>query len=46
VLVEHHPASVLTIRGGKVVRMRFYLDRAETLEAAGADPAQTHQSRG
>jgi ketosteroid isomerase-like protein len=44
VVVEHSPAATMTISDGLVVRMRFYLDRAEALEAAGADPATLHRS--
>jgi hypothetical protein len=35
VAVEHAPASVWTLRDGKVTRIRFYLDRETALEAAG-----------
>jgi ketosteroid isomerase-like protein len=44
VLVEHRPAAVVTVRDGRVVRMRFYLDRTEALEAAGADQADLQRS--
>jgi len=37
VVVEHAPAAVWTIKDGKIVRVRFYLDRAEAFEAAGLD---------
>jgi ketosteroid isomerase-like protein len=35
VLVEHSAAAIWSIREGKVAAIRFYLDRAEALEAAG-----------
>jgi ketosteroid isomerase-like protein len=35
VAVEHRPAAVWTVRKDKVVRVRFYLDRAEAFEATG-----------
>lgn len=35
VLVEHSPAAVWTIRDGKVVALRFYLDREQAMTAAG-----------
>ena len=35
VAVEHRPAAVWSLREGKIVRVRFYLDRGEALEAAG-----------
>jgi ketosteroid isomerase-like protein len=34
VLVEHTPAAIWSIQEGKVVGLRFYLERAEALEAA------------
>jgi ketosteroid isomerase-like protein len=33
--VEHRPAAVWSVRGGKIFRVRFYLDRDEAFEAAG-----------
>jgi ketosteroid isomerase-like protein len=33
--VEHQPAAVWSMRAGKVVSVRFYLDRDEALEAVG-----------
>jgi ketosteroid isomerase-like protein len=33
--VEHWPAAVWSVREGKIVRVRFYLERVEALEAAG-----------
>ncbi|HEY7152245.1 MAG TPA: nuclear transport factor 2 family protein [Solirubrobacterales bacterium] len=33
--VEHSPAALWSVRHGKIVRVRFYLERAEALEAAG-----------
>ena len=35
VLVRHTPAAVWSIRGGKVVAIRFHLERDEALRAAG-----------
>jgi len=35
VAVEHRPAAVWSVREGKIVRVRFYLERDEALEAAG-----------
>jgi ketosteroid isomerase-like protein len=35
VLVEHDPAAALTVRDGRVVRARFFLERAEAFEALG-----------
>ena len=35
VLVEHDPAAALTVRDGRVVRVRFFLERAEAFEALG-----------
>ncbi len=35
VLVEHDPAAVLTVRDGKVVRVRFFLERSAALQALG-----------
>ena len=35
VAVEHRPAAVWSLRQGKIVRVRFYLERDEALEAAG-----------
>jgi ketosteroid isomerase-like protein len=35
VAVEHRPAAVWSLREGKIVRVRFYLDRGEALQAAG-----------
>jgi ketosteroid isomerase-like protein len=35
VAVEHRPAAVWSLREGKIVRVRFFLDRGEALEAAG-----------
>jgi ketosteroid isomerase-like protein len=37
VAVEHRPAAVYTVNDGKVVRVRFFLDRADAFEAAGID---------
>jgi ketosteroid isomerase-like protein len=33
--VEHRPATVWSLREGKIVRVRFYLERDAALEAAG-----------
>jgi hypothetical protein len=33
--VEHSPAAVWSVRDGKVVRVQFYLERDDALEAAG-----------
>jgi ketosteroid isomerase-like protein len=33
--VEHQPAALWSMRAGKIVRVRFYLEREEALEAAG-----------
>lgn len=35
VLVEHAPAAVCTVRDGQIVRVRFYLERDQALEAVG-----------
>jgi ketosteroid isomerase-like protein len=35
VTVEHTPAAIWSLREGKVVALRFYLDREEALKAAG-----------
>jgi ketosteroid isomerase-like protein len=35
VTVEHRPAAIWTISEGKVVALRFYLERDEALKAAG-----------
>ena len=35
VVVETDSATIQTVRGGKVVRVRSYLDRRQALEAAG-----------
>jgi ketosteroid isomerase-like protein len=35
VLVEHAPAAICTVRDGKIVRARFFLDRDQALEAVG-----------
>jgi ketosteroid isomerase-like protein len=35
VVVDRRHYALWTLRGGKVVRLRVYLDRAEALEAAG-----------
>ena len=35
VLVEHSPAAICTAREGKIVKIRFYLDRDHAREAAG-----------
>jgi ketosteroid isomerase-like protein len=35
VAVEHRPAAVWTLRDHKIVRVQFYLDREEALEAVG-----------
>jgi ketosteroid isomerase-like protein len=45
VVVEHKPASIWTVGDGRIVALRFYLDRAEAFEAVGLDPAQA-RSRG
>jgi len=37
--VDEKPGWLYTIRGGKAVRIRLYLDRAEAFEAAGLPPA-------
>jgi ketosteroid isomerase-like protein len=33
--VEHSPAAVWTVKEGKIVRVRFFLEREEALKAAG-----------
>jgi ketosteroid isomerase-like protein len=33
--IEHWPAAVWSVREGKIVRVRFYLERVEALEVAG-----------
>lgn len=40
VVVEHRPAAVSTIRDGRIVHVRFYLDRDEALAAVGRDPLE------
>jgi ketosteroid isomerase-like protein len=35
VLVEHSPAVLCRVRGGRLAQVGFYLDRAEALTAAG-----------
>jgi ketosteroid isomerase-like protein len=35
VAVEHRPAAVWSVREGKIVRVRFFLERERALEAAG-----------
>jgi len=35
VAIEHRPGAVWSLRGGKIVRVRFFLKRDEALEAAG-----------
>jgi ketosteroid isomerase-like protein len=35
VVIEHAPAAVCTVRGGQIVRARFYLDRDQAMEAVG-----------
>ena len=35
VLIEHAPAAVCTVRDGQIVKVRFYLDREQALEAVG-----------
>ena len=35
VVIEHFPAAVWTIEDGKVVRIRFFLERDAALAAAG-----------
>jgi ketosteroid isomerase-like protein len=35
VIVEHSPAAIWTIENGRVVRIRFFLERDEALKAVG-----------
>jgi ketosteroid isomerase-like protein len=35
VVVEHRPAALWSVRDGKVVRVRFFLERDRALDAAG-----------
>jgi uncharacterized protein len=35
--VEAHSASVVTLRGGRIMKWRLYQDRAEALEAVGVE---------
>jgi len=35
VVVEHDPAAAVTVRDGRIVRVRFFLERAEALAAVG-----------
>ncbi|MGH2925256.1 MAG: nuclear transport factor 2 family protein [Solirubrobacterales bacterium] len=35
VAIEHSPASVWSLHGGKITRVQFYLERERALEAAG-----------
>jgi ketosteroid isomerase-like protein len=35
VAVEHRPGAVWSLRDGKIVRVRFFLERDDALEAAG-----------
>jgi ketosteroid isomerase-like protein len=37
--IEMHDAHTITIRDGKIVHWRLYLDQAEALSDAGLDPA-------
>jgi ketosteroid isomerase-like protein len=37
VAVEHSPAAVWTVDDGKVVKVRFFLERADAFEAVGID---------
>jgi uncharacterized protein len=37
VVVETDTGTVQTVRGGKIVRVRSYMDRGEALEAAGLE---------
>ena len=37
VAVEHRPAAVWTISDGKIVMVRFFLDRDDAFKAAGVD---------
>jgi ketosteroid isomerase-like protein len=42
VAVEHSPGAVWTIEDGKVTRIRFFLERAGALEAAGLPRHGSH----
>ena len=42
VTVEHSPAAVWSIRGGKIAGLRFYLERDEALEAVGLSEQDAH----
>jgi ketosteroid isomerase-like protein len=46
VAVQHSPAAIWRFRGGKVVAIHFYLDRAEALEAAGLPSEEFAQKSG
>jgi ketosteroid isomerase-like protein len=35
VVVDHAPAAICTVTGGQIVRVRFYLDTDQALEAVG-----------
>jgi ketosteroid isomerase-like protein len=39
VVVETDTGSVSTVRDGKIVRVRAFMDRADALRAAGVEPA-------
>jgi ketosteroid isomerase-like protein len=36
--LENRGAEIWTLRGGRVIRMRAFLDRAEAMQAAGLSP--------
>jgi ketosteroid isomerase-like protein len=44
VAVEHRPGAVWSVREGKIVCVRFYLERQEALEAVGLREEGTHTS--
>jgi ketosteroid isomerase-like protein len=43
--MEHAPAAIFTVRSGKVVRLHFYMDRAQALETAGREELARHEGR-
>jgi hypothetical protein len=45
VVMEHSPAAVWTVEGGRVGRIRFFLERQAALEAVGL-PTQTSHAGG
>jgi ketosteroid isomerase-like protein len=42
VLVQHSPAAIWSIRGGRIASIHFYLEREEALEAVGLSEQRAH----